>query len=127
MSRPIVNAWWAGESATTDLEWYLSRMLSFEEVRLLVAGPESLVERAQIESRTRRLMSEASLSSVEVTVLRLRFGFDEHSPHTLAEVGAEIGLCAERVRRIQNLALSKLKLKIVQSSTTIERLMGVLG
>lgn len=42
-------------------------------------------------------------------VLRLRFGVDGRRPHSLNEIGRLLGLSAERIRQIQQLALDNLK------------------
>ncbi|MGH7214665.1 MAG: sigma-70 family RNA polymerase sigma factor [Tepidisphaeraceae bacterium] len=54
----------------------------------------------------------ADLSSVEQTVIKRRFNWDQgdDSPLTLEEVGQIIGVTKERVRQIQNKALAKIKL-----------------
>jgi RNA polymerase sigma factor (sigma-70 family) len=53
----------------------------------------------------------ADLSSVEQTVIRRRFNWQqaEEAPLTLEEVGKIIGVTKERVRQIQNKALAKIK------------------
>jgi RNA polymerase sigma factor (sigma-70 family) len=53
----------------------------------------------------------ADLSSVEQTVIRRRFNWQqaEESPMTLEEVGKIIGVTKERVRQIQNKALAKIR------------------
>jgi RNA polymerase primary sigma factor len=53
----------------------------------------------------------ADLSSVEETVIRRRFNWqqDEESSLTLEEVGQIIGVTKERVRQIQNKALAKIR------------------
>jgi len=53
----------------------------------------------------------ADLSSVEQTVIRRRFNWqqEEESALTLEEVGKIIGVTKERVRQIQNKALAKIK------------------
>jgi RNA polymerase primary sigma factor len=53
----------------------------------------------------------ADLSSVEETVIRRRFNWQqaEESPLTLEEVGKIIGVTKERVRQIQNKALAKIR------------------
>ena len=53
----------------------------------------------------------ADLSSVEETVIRRRFNWQqqEESPLTLEEVGQIIGVTKERVRQIQNKALMKIR------------------
>ena len=53
----------------------------------------------------------ADLSNVEETVIRRRFNWQqqEESPLTLEEVGQIIGVTKERVRQIQNKALTKIR------------------
>jgi len=53
----------------------------------------------------------AELSDVEQTVIRQRFNWNEaqESPLTLEEVGQIIGVTKERVRQIQNKALTKIR------------------
>jgi len=53
----------------------------------------------------------ADLSNVEQTVIRRRFNWEqaEESPLTLEEVGKIIGVTKERVRQIQNKALTKIR------------------
>jgi RNA polymerase sigma factor (sigma-70 family) len=53
----------------------------------------------------------ADLSTVEETVIRRRFNWDQHDDAslTLEDVGKIIGVTKERVRQIQNKALSKIR------------------
>ena len=53
----------------------------------------------------------AELTDVEQTVLKHRFNWDqeEKSPLTLEQVGRIIGVTKERVRQIQNKALTKIR------------------
>lgn len=48
------------------------------------------------------------MDSREATVLKMRFGLEGSTPHTLKEIGAELGLTRERVRQIETEALAKL-------------------
>jgi RNA polymerase primary sigma factor len=45
----------------------------------------------------------------EATILRFRFGLDGGSERTLEEVGEKFGVTRERIRQLQNLALTKLR------------------
>jgi len=44
----------------------------------------------------------------EATVLQMRFGLANSEPHTLKEIGEQLGLTRERVRQIETEALRKL-------------------
>ncbi|MFX0211950.1 MAG: restriction endonuclease [Candidatus Hodarchaeota archaeon] len=61
--------------------------------------------------KLRSLIDEAlnSLTEKEALVLRLRFGLGKEREHTLAEIGKQLYLSAERIRQIEVLALRKLK------------------
>jgi RNA polymerase primary sigma factor len=50
-----------------------------------------------------------TLDPREVTILRARFGLDGGPAQTLDEVGRKVGLTRERIRQLQNLALTKLR------------------
>lgn len=56
------------------------------------------------------------LTAKQREVIRLRFGLDGKHSRTLSEAGAEIGLCGERVRQIQNEALARLR-EMVEART----------
>ena len=49
------------------------------------------------------------LSDRERTVLEQRFGLRDAHPHTLEQVGSELGLTRERIRQIESKALAKLR------------------
>jgi RNA polymerase nonessential primary-like sigma factor len=62
------------------------------------------------------LDNRAELTEVERTVVMERFAIgNAGKPHTLGEVGEMIGLTNERVRQIQNHALTKLKAALVEN------------
>ena len=45
----------------------------------------------------------------EKEIIILRYGLDNEGPLTLEEIGERIGITRERVRQIQNIAISKLR------------------
>jgi RNA polymerase primary sigma factor len=51
----------------------------------------------------------AQLDARETLVLRLRFGIDAGSDHTLEEIGGHLAVTRERVRQIEAKALAKLR------------------
>ena len=63
------------------------------------------------EEDRHRIVGEAldSLTPKEAKVLRMRFGIDTNSEHTLDEVGETLDVCRERIRQIEAKALRKLK------------------
>lgn len=65
---------------------------------------------ADVESLGRLKVLIEELDDREKTILKMRFGLDGTRPKTLEEVSQEIGRTRERVRQIQNQALSKLKM-----------------
>ncbi|MCU7919183.1 MAG: RNA polymerase sigma factor RpoD [Candidatus Thiodiazotropha sp. (ex Epidulcina cf. delphinae)] len=68
-----------------------------------------------IESATMEGLSEATqnmlagLTSREAKVLRMRFGIDMNTDHTLEEVGKQFDVTRERIRQIEAKALRKLR------------------
>src|SRR5262249_20201812 len=66
---------------------------------------------AACESRMRREARQALavLDAREVLVLRMRFGIDAPSDHTLEEIGGHLAVTRERVRQIEAKALAKLR------------------
>ena len=55
-------------------------------------------------------LDNTNLSSKELKILKLRYGFDDDEPKTLAEVGTMLDLTHEGVRMIEKRALKKLKI-----------------
>jgi RNA polymerase primary sigma factor len=53
-----------------------------------------------------------TLNPREVTILSARFGLDGGREQTLDEIGRKLGLTRERIRQVQNLALTKLRKRI---------------
>ena len=57
----------------------------------------------------------------EATVLRMRFGLDNHDPRTLKEIGEQLGLTRERVRQIETEALNKMADSMEDPHERLER------
>ena len=70
-------------------------------------SPQDAVMNAHLAEQTREVL--ATLAPREARVLRLRFGIDEHSNHTLEEVGQDFDVTRERIRQIEAKALRKLR------------------
>ncbi len=49
------------------------------------------------------------LPAREAAIVRMRFGLSNGTPHTLDEIGRELGLTRERIRQLEKLALAKLR------------------
>ncbi|MBN1827058.1 MAG: sigma-70 family RNA polymerase sigma factor [Candidatus Eisenbacteria bacterium] len=71
------------------------------------SNPYELVELQLEHERLNRLLQR--LSSREESILRIRFGFDDGNPKSLAETGETFGLSRERIRQIEKRALAKLR------------------
>src|SRR5687768_17893135 len=61
-----------------------------------------------------------TLDQREATIVRYRFGLDGGSEKTLEEVGQKFGVTRERVRQIQNIALSKLR-KMIEKLEAVQK------
>jgi len=71
---------------------------------------ESPIDMATVESlkeATRDVLS--GLTAREAKVLRMRFGIDMNTDHTLEEVGKQFDVTRERIRQIEAKALRKLR------------------
>ncbi|MGB2060216.1 MAG: sigma-70 family RNA polymerase sigma factor, partial [Alcanivorax sp.] len=60
-----------------------------------------------LEEATREVL--ANLTAREAKVLRMRFGIDMNTDHTLEEVGKQFDVTRERIRQIEAKALRKLR------------------
>jgi RNA polymerase primary sigma factor len=69
--------------------------------------PDALMAAADDLNQVLELI--AKLGEREAAVLRMRFGLDGEEPKTLKEIGECLGLTRERVRQIENEALSALR------------------
>lgn len=76
---------------------------------------EDRTVQAPMDVATRNLLREqmqealTDLTARERQVLELRFGLADGQPHTLEEVGEELGVTRERIRQIEIKALEKLR------------------
>ena len=71
------------------------------------ATPEQLLTRDALHNDLEELLGE--LTAREAEVIRRRFGLEDDTPRTLAEIGEGMGLSRERVRQIETRALLKLR------------------
>jgi RNA polymerase primary sigma factor len=71
------------------------------------ASPNDTVAKAELTTHVARAIAE--LGSREREVLRLRFGLDDGTEHTLDQIGARFSLTRERIRQLEALALQKLR------------------
>ncbi|HID23960.1 MAG TPA: sigma-70 family RNA polymerase sigma factor, partial [Planctomycetaceae bacterium] len=86
----------------TDNGWTLGELIADDRGK----GPEDeMIEHDNLEHVYRML---DQMDPREATILRMRFGLDDGEPRTLKEIGETLGLTRERVRQIENEALSKL-------------------
>ena len=72
-----------------------------------VALPSDTATNAGLSESTREILS--SLTPRESKVLRMRFGIDMNTDHTLEEVGKQFDVTRERIRQIEAKALRKLR------------------
>ena len=82
--------------------WSLGEMVMDENLR---TPEDTLLDH---DNLTHVLAMLATMDAREATVLRMRFGLDDHEPRTLKEIGESLGLTRERVRQIETEALGKL-------------------
>jgi RNA polymerase primary sigma factor len=77
----------------------------------LIAGdsgdPHSAAEAMALQEALSRAL--ADLTPREQQILRMRFGLNSASDHTLEEIGREFGVTRERIRQIEAKALDKLR------------------
>lgn len=90
------------QSDQSESGWSLGDMVTDDRVK---APDETLLDH-DILKHAMNLLDE--LDPREATVLRMRFGLDGCEPHTLKEIGAQLGLTRERVRQIETEALRRM-------------------
>jgi RNA polymerase primary sigma factor len=85
-----------------EVGWSLGEMVMDERMK---SPDEELLEHDVLKHVLEMLQT---MDSREATVLKMRFGLDDMQPHTLKEIGEQLGLTRERVRQIETEALGKL-------------------
>lgn len=73
------------------------------------ASPVDTVMNNDIKKQTRKML-DVCLTQREKKVLKMRYGIDVSSDHTLEDVGKDFGVTRERIRQIEVKALKKLKM-----------------
>ena len=81
--------------------WSLGEMVMDERIKT----PEDELVEHDVLKHVLSMME--TMDPREATVLRMRFGLDDMEPHTLKEIGEQLGLTRERVRQIETEALGK--------------------
>jgi len=85
-----------------DAGWSLGEMIMDEQMKT----PEDELVEEDVLKHVLRMIE--TMDWREATVLRMRFGLSNTEPHTLKEIGEQLGLTRERVRQIETEAISKL-------------------
>ena len=85
-----------------DAGWSLGEMIMDESMR----SPEDELLASDNLTHVKQMLE--TMDQREATVLRMRFGLNDHEPRTLKEIGESLGLTRERVRQIETEALGKL-------------------
>ena len=82
-----------------------ARLGDFIEDKSAVSPADAVIS-LDLADQTRKVL--ATLTPREQKVLRMRYGIDESSEHTLEEVGQAFDVTRERIRQIEAKALRKL-------------------
>ncbi len=85
------------------------KFIDFLEEETIPTPYESLVSQAWADE-VQRLLS--TLTPMEARILRWRFGLDDEDELTLKEIGDKYNLSRERIRQLQEQALSKIRRQI---------------
>ena len=83
-----------------------SHLGDFIEDQKRISLTDEVIQR-NLADKTRKVLS--TLTPREEKVLKMRFGIDERSNHTLEEVGQDFEVTRERIRQIEAKALRKLR------------------
>lgn len=90
------------QSEQSEVGWSLGEMVMDERLRT----PDDELLESDILNQIRSMLNE--MDEREATVLKMRFGLESFEPHTLKEIGEQLGLTRERVRQIETEALRRL-------------------
>lgn len=101
---------------TQDQTGWLKDLLADEKAYT----PDQIVDNAEFLQRLSQLLQK--LDPREQTIVRLRFGLDGKPPKTLEEVSMQIGRTRERVRQIQNKALDKLRVMLIDYTDNVRQI-----
>lgn len=80
--------------------------------------PDSQVAEVLKNERVQKLL--AALEERERTILSMRFGLEQHDPHTLEEVAQNFGVTRERIRQLEAVALKKIRAQLSLENDTFE-------
>jgi len=103
----------SGETQSQIVEYAVLKYLSSEEA-IKVIEAKSILSKVQLNAVTKLKsstkiatlmsfldgMNDPTLSSRYRKIISMRFGLGEYGPHTLEQIGVEIGVTRERVRQI---------------------------
>jgi RNA polymerase primary sigma factor len=81
--------------------------------------PHAVVEAGALQRAVAEALGE--LTPREQRILRMRFGIDARSDHTLEEIGKEFGVTRERIRQIEAKALDKLRKRSCTLASFLDR------
>jgi RNA polymerase primary sigma factor len=70
-------------------------------------SPVEAIMLSDLRNKTQRILK--TLSPREEQILRMRFGVDDGTEHTLEEVGRAFNVTRERIRQIESKALRRLR------------------
>ena len=83
-----------------------SRGVSEASTRVVVSPAEAVIN-VNLKEQTAQVLR--SLTAREEKVIKMRFGLEDGSEHTLEEVGQSFAVTRERIRQIEAKALRKLR------------------